>query len=1129
MRRRILLLVLSVLILSACTIAWGQTTSATLTGHVVDNSGAVVTGAQVVAISTETNVRYPGTTNGEGIYLLVNLKPGNYHIEVSKQGFSTSIKPDVVLHVQDVVAINFTLSPGSVAQTITVESGAPLLNTESSTMGTVIDSAKVLELPLNGRNFVQLAQLTPGVQAGTPGSITVRRGRGSLGQNDPGGAIGMSANGSRDTANRFYIDGVELMDYDAMTYPFSPSIDSLAEFKVETSTYSAESGGAPGGQVSIVTKSGGEHFHGTLWEFNRNDAFSQTYDALAHVDSKPPRLNRNQFGINVGGPVYLPKLYDGRGKTFFFFNWESGRLVQGSVPETKLVPTVAQRAGDFTGFTDSQGNPVVLKDKLNGCITANKITCPLSPQALAFLAFEPLPNASVVTNGVLVSDYNTPRGKSSPYQNNYDARIDRAFSPKDIVYGRYLFNDTFEASLPVWGHDTRNNLGRDQNVAFSYVHTFAPALINEARFGWNRFAEHEIFATTNDPNFDVANKMGLAGVSALPANFGPPDITISGGGSAGTWDTYNLQRQIGPRDRSNTIYQFGDTFSWQRGAHLLKFGAEIDRRNVTFEQARTPRGQFRFDGSYTGSALADFMLGYVRQAILNPVHTSTDLSDYWQAYFVNDQWKVLPQLTVNLGLRYDYFQPYTEAHDRYVNVQQTGLSLSPTAVAFTPHGTANSLPSPFGRALIAPDRKNFGPRIGVAWQPGGFLGKDFVIRAGYGIYYTPDISNIFFSMVEGFQATGVNITGSPTPTGKVLFSDRFDQVASTLGPFPFAPSVDPHLKSSYVQQWNLDLQHKIPGNILVDVGYVGSKGTRLDVTLPDINRPIQLVNPKSVPPPAPVNTRRPNQSFLRPVQGEMSIGNSIYHALQVKLERRTSHGLLFLTAYTYSKTISGPSDIGGAVGGGFFIGAPQDNFNLRADRSVSGFDQTHRFVETVIYDLPFFRHTSGITGSLLGGWQLGTIVSLQSGFPTMIDFGQDTTGTGLSSRADLLPGQNGNLSSGRTFQHWFNTSAFAAPANGRFGTSPRTDAIRMPGSENVDFSVNKQFRFQESRRFEVRGDIFNLFNHFNPTFISASANQSVVGASPNLKVGTPNFGKIGNGVNGIFQTRVIQVGAKLYF
>lgn len=1112
---------LSLVLLLVSATVWAQSTNATLTGRVLDSSGAAIPGAQIAVVSAETNVRYPSETNGEGIYRLADLKPGTYRIEVSKPGFRMNVRPDVVLHVQDVLAINFTLPPGSTTETITVEGGAPLLNTESAAIGTVIDSAKVLNLPLNGRNFVQLAQLIPGVQSGTPGSVTVRRGRGSMGQNDPSGSIGMSANGSRDTANRYYIDGVELMDYDAMTYPFSPSVDSLAEFKVETSTYSAESGGAPGGQVNLATKSGGNQLHGTLWEFNRNDAFSQTYDALAHIDSTSPRLNRNQFGANLGGPVYLPRLFNGKDKTFFFFNWESGRLVQGSVPESKIVPTLAQRAGDFIGLTDSKGNALVLADKLRpNCIVNNKIVCPLSPQAVAFLAFEPTPNtAPVITNGVLSSNYNTPRGKSRPRQNDYNARIDHTFSSKDVVFGRYIFNDTYEASLPVWGHDTRDNLGRDQNLGLSYVHTFNPGLINEGRFGWNRFTEHEIFATTNDPNFDIANKMGLAGVSASPNNFGPPDITISG--PNGAWNTYNLQRQIGPRDRSNSIYQFTDIVSWQHGSHFLKFGADIDRRNVTFEQARTPRGQFSFDGTFTNSALADFMLGYVKSVVINATHTSTDLSNFWQAYFVNDQWKVLPRLTVNLGLRYDYFQPYTEAQDRYVNVQQTGLSLSPTAQAFTP---ANS---PFGRALIAPDRKNFGPRIGIAWQPGGWLGKDLVVRTGYGIYYTPDISNIFFAMVEGFQAKGINSTA--TLAKPIFFSDRFDQIAGTLGPFPFAPSVDPNLKSSYVQQWNFDLQQKLPGNLLLDVGYVGSKGTRLDVTLGDINRPIQVVDPKSSPPPPSINSRRPNQNFLRPVKGEMSIGSSTYHSLQTKLERRLSHGLTLLTAYTYSKTISGPSDIGGDVGGGFFIGAPQDIFNLRADRAVSGFDQTHRFVNTVVYDVPFFQRSSGFTGLFLGGWQLSTIVSLQSGFPTFIDFGQDTTGTGVNSRADVVPGQSGNLPRDqRTPQHYFNAAAFAAPPNGRFGNSPRTDAIRMPGSENVDFAINKQFRF-ESRRLEFRADIFNLFNHFNPTFISSSANQSVVGASANLKFGTQNFGKIGNGVNGIFQTRVIQLGAKLYF
>jgi hypothetical protein len=471
-------------------------------------------------------------------------------------------------------------------------------------------------------------------------------------------------------------------------------------------------------------------------------------------------------------------------------------------------------------------------------------------------------------------------------------------------------------------------------------------------------------------------------------------------------------------------------------------------------------------------------------------------------------------------LRYDYFQPYTQADDKYGTIEQVGYSIPANAKVITPSN------SQFGRGLIAPDRKNFGPRVGFAWRPGR-LGNDSVVRGGYGIYFTPDLSNTFFqAMSEGFQATGASLTNRG-PSLPLFFNSDFTQGSS--GQFPFMGSVDQHLKSSYVQQWNLNLQHRLPGSIVLDVGYVGSKGTRLHVTFGDFNRPITPV-PNS--PPVNVNARRPNQTFLRAVTGEKSVGNSIYHALQVKAERRLSRGLTFLTAYTYSKAISGPADIGGLVGGGFFIGSPQDIFNLQADRSVSGLDQTHRFVQTVVYNLPFLRNAQSLSGRLLGGWQVSTIVTLQSGFPAGINYGVDTTGTGVGSRADLLPGQNANLPAyQRTFQRWFNKDAFAIvpQSAGRFGTAPRTNAIRMPGAENADFSVSKGFRFPESRSLEFRTEIFNLFNHFNPSFVSASANQSVVGASSNLDIRSALFGKISDGTKGGFTTRVIQLGLKLYF
>ncbi len=1092
------------LILTGMTYA--QTTSGTLVGTLTDSNGAVVPNAQIKAANLATGAAREVTTDESGNYSLPFLPAGDYELTITANGYKTKKVDRITLQIQQTLRQDFEMDVGAVSETINVTATGVQLQTENSTVGTVIDSAKIVELPLNGRNFVQLAQLIPGVQAGTPGSITARRGRGSIGQADAAFAsTAMSANGSRDTANRFFIDGIEAMDHDAETYSFSPSIDSLAEFKVETSTYSAESGGAPGGQVNIVTKRGGNRYHGTLWEFNRNDALTQSYDAIGEKEVNPPRLNRNQFGANVGGPVKLPRfgeggspLYDGKDKTFFFFNWERGRLAQGAVPSFRRVPPVEMRNGDFSNLVNAQGQRITLRDPLNIGIVNNRIPANrLSPQIQTFLNFVPLPNTST-------GNFNFINKAISAIsrQDNYTARVDHNFSANDTVSGRYIFNDTYEAGVPYWGNDERNNLGRSQNVSSSWTHTFNSGLINELRGGWHKFSEFEIFGTTDKQEFDITGLMGLPGVAREPIYYGPPSISISG--PEGGYSVFDLQRQIGPRDRANQIYQFVDTLSWQRGKHFLKIGADIELRNITFQQARDPRGSIGFDGTYTGSALADFILGYVKTSRLNPVFTNTDLWNWWYSFFVNDDWKVTPNLTLNLGLRYDYFQRPVQSDDRYANIEVNGMIPADTTFPNT---------SRYGRSLIERDLNNFGPRIGFAWTP-SFV-RDAVVRGGYGIYFTPEIYNAYFAMAEGAQATGgASLTGNLSGAPNIFMSNPYG--TSVAGALSFTVANDQNMRDSYVQQWNFNIQKKVPGNIVVDVGYVGSKGTKLIITAPG-NQPIQLVDPRT-PGLASLNSRRPNTAYPRSMSTDKSIGNSIYHALQVKAERRMAQGLTFLTAYTWSKAISGPADIGGQVGGGFYIGGIQDLYNLEPERSLSGFDLTSRFVQTVIYDVPFFRGTSGAARLLLDGWQVSTIVTLQSGFPAAIGNNVDTTGVGRASRPDLVAGQEANLDkSERTWKRWFNTAAFAQAPFGRFGNSPRTGAIRLPGIINADFSVNKKFRFGESRSFEFRTEIFNLFNHFNPDPQTVNLNRL-----------SPDFGSIGGGVQGV-TTRVIQLGAKLNF
>ncbi len=1087
-----------------CAAAQAQETTATLVGNVTDSTGAVISGVAVRATNLATNAVRTAATDGSGNYSMPFLPAGDYTVSAATSGFQTQKVERITLQVQQTARVDFKLAVGNVNESVEVSATAAALQTENAAVGTVIDANKIVDLPLNGRNFVQLTQLIPGVQPGTPGSITVRRGRGSVGQSDPSfGATAASANGMRDTADRYLIEGVEMMDYDAVTYSFSLSVDSLAQFKVETSTYSAESGGAPGAQINLLVRSGTNDLHIALWEFNRNDALTESYDAIAGKSVTPPRLNRNQFGANIGGPVFLPKLYHGKDKTFFFFNWESGYAAQGASPGYRIVPPAAMRSGDFTGFVNARTKaPIAILDPFAGSPFPNNIvpTSRLSPQAVTFLQFVPQPNTQ---NGAF--NYVSTPFSAVPYQHNYTARVDHNVSARDVLSGHYIFNDTYEAQIPFWGQDYRNNLGRTQNVAASEIHTFSPAIINEFRMGWHHFGESEIFGASNDPNYDIAGKMGIPLVSRLAVEYGPPSISING--PDGAYSVFDLQRQIGPRTRSNGLWAFSDALSWQRGKHFLKIGTELQKRLVTFQQARNPRGNFGFDGTYTGSALADFMLGYVKTGGINPTHTNTDLHDWTQSYYVQDDWKLAPRLTVNIGLRYDYFAPYTQSDDRLADIYQNGFVI---ANVVTPQN------SPYGRGLIQPTKRDFGPRFGFAYRPP--VWGEWVVRGGYGIYYTPEISNAIFAMAEGAQATsGASVIGNLSGQPNIFFDNPW--VSATTAPpgsLPFAVSNDQNLRDSYIQQWNLNIQRQLPAHILLDIGYVGSKGTDLIVTFGDLNRPVQIVDPRTPGLPS-LNARRPSSLFPRAVTGDKSVGNSIYHALQVKAERRLGQSLTFLSAYTWSKSISGPSDIGGQVGGGFYIGAPQDIYYMRGDRAVSGFDLTQRSTQTVLYDIPFFRNRTGPVKYLLDGWQVAAIVTASSGFPTPVSSNLDTTGTGITSRPDQVPGTSGNLPADqRTWQKWFNTAAFSQAQYGRFGTSPRTNAVRLPGLVNFDFSATKAVRFKESRAFEFRAEFFNLFNHYNPDPQTVDTNLN-----------SATFGSVGGGVQGI-TTRVIQLGAKLY-
>lgn len=1106
-------------------VAQAQTSFGTITGIVTDPSGAVVANAKVTIANVDTNGVREFQTDPSGTYNVPSLPPGHYIVKVEASGFSTQQGTPLTLAADQTARIDFKLTLGGTSQVVTVDTSASALQTESPTVGTTIDAKKVVDLPLNGRNFVQLAQLIPGVNPGTVSSIAVRRGRGSIGQSDAnGGLTATQINGQRDTQNRYFIEGSEAMDYDANTYAFSPSVDAISQFKVDTSSSTAEYGAALGGFINIIVKSGTNAYHGTLWEFNRNNYFTRTHDFISPTNPNPTaqRLNRNQFGGNIGGPVRIPWLYKGTDRSFFFFNWEEGRNLSASAPSFLQVPSLAQQSGNLSSVTGrvlTAGTGTATTDAIidptTGLPFPNKQipVSRISPSSLKLLSYTP-PNGSYASG----TNYQTIAARALATQRDIITRLDHQLFKNDQINGHYIYDNTFNAGAPLFGHDEDDNDAVSHNLAVSEVHTFSSRYVNTAIYGYHRFTEIETFGTTNDPNYDIANAIKIPFASTDPHFYGPPIINISG--PDGVFGLFQLRRTIGPRNRSNSAHTIDDRLSAQLGKHFVTFGAQLTFRNDTFDQIRDPRGNFGFNGQWTGSALADFLLGYMNTSSINPTHTYTNIRDLLQGYFVQDSWRTTNRLTLTLGIRWDHMPPWVQNNDQYA------------AIATLPNGTPGSLltpaNSPYGRGLIPPHYYDFAPRLGFAFQPWGEAKT--VLRGGFGLYFTSDIANQPFTWAEGAQAQAgaaltytnqarIGVASNP----QASFNNPFPGV-SLGGPstYPFANAVDPNLQDARTAQFNMTVEQQLPYKMTTTIAYVGARTRHNYSYYSDINIPFP-VNP-TTPGLGSLASRRPNQTFksggnARSIVGDFSNVSASYDSLQTKLERRMGQGLTILGSYTWSHAISGPSDIGGYVGGGTFGPNGLNIYNPRSDRSSSIYDLRNRFVGTVLWDVPFFSGTTGLKRLLLDGIQVSTIYVAQTGPGGVVTNNVDRTGTGLASRPDIVPGQNPNLPSGqRTNLRYFNTAAFTTAALGTFGNEPRTSAITLPGISNTDASFVKGFKFGESRNFQFRADIFNLFLHYNP-------NPNAVGVALN---NTNTFGKLGGGTSDQV-SRIIQLSGKLYF
>ena len=1069
----------ALLAFSVAGLAQGPT--AEISGTAQDPSGAVLAGVVVTVTNPATNTQRTSTTNAAGTYSLPALPPGVYNMKAELAGFSAQTRNGIELQVGQVARIDISLQVGNVTESVNVTGGAPVLDTETTSVGTVIENRRIVELPLNGRNYLQLASLIPGATTIGPAS--------SQGQQRMGGArnsFALNVAGQRVHYNHYSLDGMENTDPNFNTYLFLPSIDALQEFKVESGVFGAEYGRAIA-QINVSTKSGTNQFHGVAFEFVRNSYF----DARNFFARVNPPFKRNQFGGTFSGPVVLPKLFNGKDKLFFMFNYE-GLRERRSLTQTGTLPDARYRSGNF-GFLNK-----AIRDPLNPGQIFPGATIPASrihPTSTKVLNdWFPLPNQGGSGALGIAGNYLNDEGRSTD-GNQFTARADLT-SIKDQTYF-FRFSQTQEPQyIPASIANMGNVVGiLGQQGVFGHTMVIGSNKVNEFKFGMNYFNSTNSQRRAFQRN--VVGELGLQGVSQDPLFWGVPVFQISGFTNVGECNDC-------PFVNWNTTFQLSDGFSWTKGKHNVKIGGEYRRVRYNQIGAVVPRGRFTWNGQYSGEPMADMMLGVMSATEGQVGAPIANFRNTYLAGYVQDTWKIMPKLTLNLGLRWEYESPYYDKHDAIVNVDfKWDNSVEPT---FVRAGTGNlndgnpAFPAPptwklvrdgrFGRGAGKPDRNDWAPRVGLAYQ----LNSKTVLRAGAGIYYVRDIGNAVFDIVRNIpftirQAETANTT-APNLTGNRLFTQA--------GAPSFLLINQYGERTSYVAQWQGSVQRELTQHMSLEVTYMGSAGIKLR-RLASYNMP----QPKAGNP----NDNRPFPKFNGAFQNMYAASHSSYHSLQARLQHRFANGFTLLGSYAWAKSIDNGSGVRTTDGDPL---TPMDpDRALWRDRGLSAFDFRQRLTASFLYEIPFgkgrrFGISNPVMNAVLGGWQLGGIVTFQSGFPftPFCGPGNIQNGAGGWCAPDVVVGQNAN-DGPKTVAQYFNTAAFVdrvgqnpgAITDFRFGTAGRNSLVG-PGIASLDASVNKVFKMMDGKQqFDLRGEFFNLPNH--PVF-----------AQPGSSLRTPTYGVI---------------------
>lgn len=1088
--------------------AAAQTVTATVVGTVQDASGAGVPGAVVTVVERAAGRAQRTAADGSGSYTITQLKPGLYEIEAEARGFKKTVAAGIELLVNQTARVDLTLQVGDVSERVEVTAAPPLVASETSSVSQVIDSRQMADLPLKGRSFYSLAVLAPGTVPTAPTSFVATRRPMPGGLNAPAFNVG----GAREKSNGYLIDGVDAQDPHYLTPSFFASVDAVQEFRLETNAFSAEFGRSAA-QVNATTKSGTNEFRASAYHFFRNDVL----DATNFFDNRNARgkapLRYNQFGATFGGPLTLPRLYQGRNRTFFFLNYEGTRVRRGRTGQLS-VPTAAQRTGDFTplGFRNNRViyDPATTRPGPSGAgavrdpFADNRIPAARIGQfARTVLALYPLPT----TDASAGNNYFAALSDLSD-NNQGIARADHRFNEKNSVFYRFAIFDGPQTNRSPIDNSGSTTFVRTYNMAFSYVRSFSSTIINELRLGYNR----PTYLVLQDGAYgtDYASLLGLRNLLRDPIAWGVPNVSLTGFTGIGN--------ALNPTTQVSNVYHLVDHVSIIRGGHTVKTGIDFRRTNYNDRSENSARGSFSFTGvmtalpgtANTGVAVADLLLGLPITASGSSTSLAGNFNGFTYAFFVQDDWRVSRRLTLNLGLRYELNTRYSDVQNRLTLFDPSypggRLLIAGGSKAWVPAPAPAVVDSGVStpRGLLPNDANNWAPRVGLAFRP--FGDSSMAVRASYGVFYDvvelqdvrTFVRNPPFGEVIDLRGDANANSASPAALRVTEMFPERGSPRSRPGVFgPFGQYRDP-----YYQQWNLSLQRALRGNTALEAGYMGSKGTRLAQRL-NLNQARLDADPSR---PTPILSRRPYPLFGDSIRLTDNGANSTYHAGYVKAERRFASGFSYLASYTFAKAIDAASLIDDQ---------PRDIYNLRLSKARSGFDIRHRIVFSGSYELPFgrgrrFLGSGGWLDLLAGGWQGNLIGQWRSGFPFSVLAGIDSCNCAASSQTAQ---QVGDARSGfdRNIDRWFQTSAFVRPATGTFGSSGR-NILDGPSQISFDLSLFKTFQFSERSALQFRAEAFNAFN--NTPF-----------GQPGATVGTPTYGAIQSAGD----PRVVQLALKLRF